>query len=304
MARASNRQSDPGSARPRRPTSTRVHGSILALSGLGIVLTAYLSFVKWTSVPLAACGAGSGCDLVQQSRWATLLGLPIAFWGLLSYLLIAVLSWQMRRRPARWRLAWTTASIALAVSVYLTAVSRIELQASCVYCLASLAIISAIFVLLTLARPPRPDLAWRVWAPVACLLAGTVLGILHLHYSGVFDPAAGPEKPFLKQLAIHLRDSGAQFYGAYWCPHCKEQKRIFEASADRLPYIECSPHGRKGPRATVCKMEKIDSYPTWIINGRRYTHVLTAEALARYSGFDGKRSNAGGAASAAGRTNP
>ena len=76
------------------------------------------------------------------------------------------------------------------------------------------------------------------------MIATLLVGGLHLHYSGVFDAAAGPEDPQLQALAIHLADSGVKFYGAYWCPRCQEQKAVFEASAKRLPYVECSSGGQ------------------------------------------------------------
>jgi glutaredoxin len=84
-----------------------------------------------------------------------------------------------------------------------------------------------------------------------------------------------------------LAKTDAKFYGASWCPHCTQQKTIFGSSASRLPYIECSPAGRKGPEATVCKKLNIRTYPTWIINGQRREGILTAEDLAQYSGFEG-----------------
>ena len=40
------------------------------------------------------------------------------------------------------------------------------------------------------------------------------MGVVHLHYQGVFDPAAGPEDPRLRALAEHLTEAGARFYGA------------------------------------------------------------------------------------------
>ena len=55
-----------------------------------------------------------------------------------------------------------------------------------------------------------------------------------------------------RALAEHLAEEGALFYGASWCPHCQEQKRLFGASASRLPYIECSPAGRNTPQAPSC----------------------------------------------------
>jgi len=66
-----------------------------------------------------------------------------------------------------------------------------------------------------------------------------------------------------------------------------EQKDLFEASARRLPYVECTPGGRGKPRAPECIREKITSYPTWFIRGRRYEGVIQPERLALLSGYSG-----------------
>lgn len=59
-----------------------------------------------------------------------------------------------------------------------------------------------------------------------------------------------------------LKDKGAVFYGAFWCPHCQNQKAIFGKSAKLLPYVECStPDGRK--QLQICKDKNIENYPTW-----------------------------------------
>ena len=57
------------------------HWPLLALGGLGIALTGYLSWTAFTGGPVQGCSAGGGCDIVLTSRWATLLGLPTAFGG-------------------------------------------------------------------------------------------------------------------------------------------------------------------------------------------------------------------------------
>jgi hypothetical protein len=66
-----------------------------------------------------------------------------------------------------------------------------------------------------------------------------------------------------------------------------EQKDLFEASVERLPYVECSPQGRGGPKAPVCIRGKINSYPTWFIKGNRYEGVLEPDRLATLSGYTG-----------------
>lgn len=259
---------------------------LLGLAAAGIALTTYLTLVAWFGAQPAFCGAESDCSLVQQSRWATLLGMPIALWGLATYALLARLLWRLRTRPSAWRMALTVAGVGAAVSWYLTSVSVLVIEATCAWCLASFAIANALFVLVLLRRPAHmPENAWGKSLPApAGAAAVIVLGLL-LHYSGLFDPAAGPEKPYLKALAVHLSDSGARFYGAYWCPSCQKQKELFEASVERLPYVECTPDGRNGLRNLDCVTNDIKDYPTWIIDGRRYTGVLPVANLAALSGF-------------------
>ncbi len=52
------------------------------------------------------------------------------------------------------------------------------------------------------------------------------------------------------------------FYGAFWCPHCQNQKSMFGKSAKYLPYVECStPDGQR--QTQVCIDKGITTYPTW-----------------------------------------
>src|SRR5271154_1875582 len=50
-----------------------------------------------------------------------------------------------------------------------------------------------------------------------------------------------------------LKDRGVKMYGAYWCPHCVEQKEKFEASFEYVPYVECGIKGDLHGVAQVCK---------------------------------------------------
>ncbi|MES2437365.1 MAG: hypothetical protein V4519_05145 [Patescibacteria group bacterium] len=60
-----------------------------------------------------------------------------------------------------------------------------------------------------------------------------------------------------------LKDEGATFYGAFWCPHCQATKKLFGSSKDNLPYVECSTPDGKG-QLPICIEKGIDTYPTWI----------------------------------------
>ncbi len=260
---------------------------LLGLAGLGVLLTGYLTLVAWLDDHPAYCGADSECELVQSSRWSTLFGMPMALWGLLTYALLAGGAWRSRSRPSAWRATLLFACIGAGVSWFLTLVSVFQIEATCGYCLASFVLMNVLLVLVLLRRRPQmSEHAWRRALPFPIGAATALVLGLHLHFSGIFDPAAGPEDPYLKALATHLHESGARFYGAYWCPACQEQKALFTASVDRLPYVECTPEGRNGPRAVDCLTRNIREYPTWIIDGQRHGEVVSVERLARVSNFD------------------
>lgn len=284
MTRKSKHKKQRAHSKPRAPV--RPDWPVLALSVAGMALTGYLSAVAWLDAELAYCSAGSSCDIVQSSRWSTLLGLPVAFWGFLTYSLLAAVAFGARRVARRWKWSWLISLMALGVSLYLTGVSVFVLEAACVYCLLSVALIAAIFGLVAARRPANlPGFRWRDWLPPTLGASAALVLVLHLQYAGVFDPAAGPEDPRLRALAAHLSESGAKFYGAYWCPHCERQKEMFAASAERLPYVECTPDGRGGPVNLACITQDISDYPTWIIDGKRYTGAMEPGTLARLSDF-------------------
>ena len=72
-----------------------------------------------------------------------------------------------------------------------------------------------------------------------------------------------PGKPGkLDAFATCIKDSEALFYGAFWCPHCQNQKAMFGRSAKLLPYVECSTPDGQG-QLQVCKDAGVAGYPTW-----------------------------------------
>jgi len=85
------------------------------------------------------------------------------------------------------------------------------------------------------------------------------------------------------QFAQCLEEKGITFYGAFWCPHCQDQKRLFGRSKDKLPYVECSMPDQK-TQTQVCIDEKITGYPTWVFaDGSRVNQVMQLSELAEKS---------------------
>src|SRR5262245_43680478 len=70
---------------------------LLALSALGMLLAGYLAWTGLGNESVKFCGIGSSCDVVLHSKWATLLGLPTALWGFLTYVLLAGIALFVRR---------------------------------------------------------------------------------------------------------------------------------------------------------------------------------------------------------------
>ena len=259
---------------------------LFTLSVIGAALAGYLAWTGLSGESVKGCAVGSACDLVLSSPWATLLGLPTALWGFGSYVLLAAISF-VRREDRHWQYAWIVSFFGLLYSAYLTTVSITILGAACPYCLTSLALMTAIFVLVTSQRPEALiGFAWPGWLARTAPAAFGLILLLHLNYTGVIGQAPPPEDPVARALADHLRESGVKFYGASWCPHCQQQKDLFGVAARRLPYIECSLDGRQGgAQNPLCAEAKIETYPTWVFKDKRIEEVLSLKQLADETNF-------------------
>ncbi|HEY2922687.1 MAG TPA: vitamin K epoxide reductase family protein [Candidatus Binatia bacterium] len=261
---------------------------LFLFSLLGMALSGYLTFSAWADKLVAFCTEGAGCDVVLSSRWSTLFGMPTSFWGFLTYALLAAVAWN-RHADNQWRWAWTISLFGLLYSAYLTSISLFELNATCPYCLTSLGLMTMIFVMTTFQRPENlPHFSWGPWLAKTVGTAVVVIVALHSYYAGYWGSAPGPEDPWVRGLAEHLSKTDAKFYGASWCPHCADQKKKFGSSVKRIPYVECSPGGQQAPSAPICKEKNITNYPTWIINGQRYTGIQELDALAQASKYEYK----------------
>jgi len=109
-----------------------------------------------------------------------------------------------------------------------------------------------------------------IWILVPVLLIASVVWLIRT-----------PDKPGkLDAFATCIAESGATFYGAFWCPHCQNQKAMFGTSARLLPYVECStPDGNS--QLPVCNDAGVKGYPTWeFADGSRESGEVSLERLA------------------------
>ncbi|OGY46094.1 MAG: hypothetical protein A3A24_03690 [Candidatus Buchananbacteria bacterium RIFCSPLOWO2_01_FULL_46_12] len=92
---------------------------------------------------------------------------------------------------------------------------------------------------------------------------------------------AGPGQ--YDSFAQCLKQSGAKMYGAYWCPHCQDQKEMFGPSWQYVDYIECAIPGGQGQTA-VCSQAGIDGYPTWVFgDGSRVAGAMSLSDISQKS---------------------
>jgi uncharacterized membrane protein len=104
----------------------------LCLVGVGIA--GYLTVVHYAALR-PVCEISHGCETVQTSSYASLLGVPVALLGLISYVLMLAASRVGGERPI---LAGNALGvIAFAFSVYLTYREVFTIHAVCTWCVSS-----------------------------------------------------------------------------------------------------------------------------------------------------------------------
>lgn len=92
-------------------------------------------------------------------------------------------------------------------------------------------------------------------------------------------PSSGPSVN--DDFAKCLTEKGVKFYGAWWCPHCKSQKELFDTAIQYVDYVECSP-GPSRQMTQECQDAGVKGYPTWIYeDGTQLSGEQTFEALGK-----------------------
>jgi len=88
----------------------------------------------------------------------------------------------------------------------------------------------------------------------------------------------------LDGFAKCLAAKQAKMYGAYWCPHCADQKEMFEASFQYVPYVECGVPGSRD-EAPACKDAGVKHFPTWQFDdGERREGTQSLQSLGLKTG--------------------
>jgi uncharacterized membrane protein/thiol-disulfide isomerase/thioredoxin len=269
---------------------------VIAAALVGLLVSAYLAVVDLAGGS-TLCLAGSDCDAVRASAFGRVAGLPVAVLGAVYF--VTVLLAAVGRGRWQPRVLQTLGGVGLGAALVFVGLQGLVLRAWCPYCLVADAAALAIGGLTLWPRPGRSGGLARgiVGAALAVvvLVAGFALNSPAVTGAATATTAAGaaagagdafssPDQ--LAALADYLRQSGAVFYGASWCPHCQAQKQMFGAAASKLPYVECDPRGTDA-QPDVCQAVGVQAYPTWVINGQKHEGEISPSELAQLSGFGG-----------------
>jgi hypothetical protein len=123
---------------------------------------------------------------------------------------------------------------------------------------------------------PKQGLRWIWISLVLIVLAGAWGAYYFLYY----------QKPVstLDSFAQCLTVKGAKMYGAWWCPHCADQKELLGYAFQYVNYVECSTPGQRTMNDT-CKQAGIKNFPTWQYpDGSRVEGVQPLDTLAQKTG--------------------
>ncbi|MDB9520297.1 vitamin K epoxide reductase family protein [Roseofilum reptotaenium CS-1145] len=278
-----------------------------AIATVGAIETAFLTVAEFMGSAEVVC-PNTGCKEVLGSPYATVFGLPLTLFGFFGYTAMLMLAIapllinpdqnkELRTTLEQWTrfLMFIASTVMVVGSVYLMYIMAFTIGAFCPYCVLSALLSLSLFVV-TLMGHAWDDIGQLAFTglTVAMVTLVATLGV----YGSVNNPqaAAGAPPPITTtsgpaELALidHLNEIGAKKYGAYWCPHCHDQKQMFGKEAvDKLNYVECAADGIN-PQVEQCQAAGIQAFPSWEINGQIYAGVLSLNELADLSDYQGPR---------------
>ena len=102
--------------------------------------------------------------------------------------------------------------------------------------------------------------------------------------NGQVSGASTQDDAYKVALAKELTAKGMVMYGAYWCPHCNEQKELFGDAVKYIDYVECDAKGANA-NPDECVAKGVSGYPTWIYQDQKHEGKQSLDQLAKIVGF-------------------
>jgi protein-disulfide isomerase/uncharacterized membrane protein len=242
---------------------------LFSLTSLGLLFSLRLLWLDYTV--LTGSGASAECNLnatfncsaVARSSYAFLAGIPVAAWGLLGYaLVLAYLGLNLKRDPRLPLLG--VYSFFSVISLYYFAVTKLQLQVICLYCLFTYLINwgSTLLLFFFCRQSPRPRLLANLGLLPVPIIAYFLLSVVILTpaYFGFRElgPAqahalsASPVKPLGPVYPLGKFDSqrlvasagdpqGAvklEVFSDYQCPFCAQFETVLQQAMQEFENIQ------------------------------------------------------------------
>ena len=123
--------------------------ALVALAGLFVAL--YLMMYKLGYIGTLVCSVGS-CEVVQTSKWATLLGFPVATWGVAYYFAVLAVALiglgpKLADSIGLSRLLAGMTATGVLFSLWLTYLELFVIEAICQWCVVSAVLATVLFVI-------------------------------------------------------------------------------------------------------------------------------------------------------------
>jgi uncharacterized membrane protein len=128
-----------GGMRDRLPPWARSlwHPGILLalLDGVGLAIAGYLSFVELRN-EAPSCAIAKGCEIVANSPYSRINGIPVAVFGVLLSiaLLVLALAWWRTNRPGLLLAHYSLSFVGVAFEGYFTYLELFVIGAVCMWC--------------------------------------------------------------------------------------------------------------------------------------------------------------------------
>lgn len=130
------------------PGSSRLFLVIAILALAGIIVSSVSLYHHYGKSKTSYCDFSEtvNCDIVNRSEYSKVMGIPVAGIGILGYLTLLALATVYRTKAETPGMLFLGAVAGLGFALYLTYIEGFVLQAWCILCLSSLALIFSIAV--------------------------------------------------------------------------------------------------------------------------------------------------------------
>lgn len=201
-----------------------------ALIAAGVIVCVLTELEKYLPTVAAICGGpGSGCETVRTSRYSSMFGVSLGYWGLASYAMLVALYW----RNTAW--AGLFAGVMAGAEFYFAYLQISVIQAICILCMIQFAIVMLLAVLLFATAFP-PARRWRYRAAMLGLAAAAFAVFL----APLKVQAAGP----IMGRAESITSTGnpaspyrLELFSDYQCHYCKQNEMIERQIMKEYPEI-------------------------------------------------------------------